>query len=278
MIFRTSALAAFALVLGCGATTPQKATSAPTSSPARKSEPVAQAPEQLKEVPASGATSTEPEPEPELVGAIPQNCSTDEGECVPPEAFARAACSGHYPGMALIMFGKSTPWQRLYVKAEFLDPVNAYDGPVSTKRMVFGEELLVLKKEAAAKTSGIQMTGSSDIDLLRWDGSCVTARREMFVTYRMPETKNATINWRTLDASIQAGLMEAKYVNVRRKSQREACRGSSESNPSEKCAKAIASLNEAITVAIRGGLALPSPDKLPLWVTEAEAVALAKTD
>jgi hypothetical protein len=97
----------------------------------------------------------------------------------------------------------------------------------------------------------------------------------MFVTYQMPETKNATIKWRYLDPAIQEGLMAAKYVSIRRGSQRAACQSSSSSNPSDECKKALMKLNEAITVAIRGGLVLPTPEKLPLWATEEEAVAVA---
>ena len=110
------------------------------------------------------------------------------------------------------------------------------------------------------------VSGASDVDVLRWDGTCATVREESLSPHMMPTVKNATVTWRYLDEATQKGLLEAKYVKVRYDQQRQDCRRSSASNPTPPCAKATEKLNDAITVAVRGGLvSLTAPDQLPKW-------------
>jgi hypothetical protein len=161
------------------------------------------------------------------------------------------------------MFEKSTPWKRMYVKAESLQPVNTYGG-ITTQPLVFTEEVLILHHQSSGP-GAIQIGGASDVDVLRWDGTCVTVREEMLSEHQMPTIKNATVTWRYLDKETQNGLLQAKYVKVRYDQQRETCRSSSATNPTAPCQKATEKLNDAITVAVRGGLELPEPGALPVW-------------
>jgi hypothetical protein len=194
-----------------------------------------------------------------LLAAMPPECSNRKA-CAPPESFARATCHGRYPSMALAMFEKHTPWQRLYLKAATLEAVNAYGDRSSTTPIVFGEEVLVLRSAPPLGAGKIQVS-STDIDVLRWDGTCATVARELFSTTPMPNMIQS-VEWRLLEDSFQEVLLKSKYVALTYERQRAACKGSSE----EKCRKATERLNEAIGVAIRGGIALPTPTKLPKWV------------
>lgn len=199
-----------------------------------------------------------------LIAALPTDCEKGQS-CLPPPKFSRAACEGRFPGMAVAMFEKSTPWQRLYVKVERAQPVNTYGGPVS-EPLLFTEEVLLLRDAPQSTASDIQVSGAADVDVLRWDGTCVTLRREFLAVHRMPTIKNATITWKYLDGATQEGLLQAKYVKIRYDQQRDACRKSSASNPSQACQRATEKLNDAITVAVRGGvIQLPEPEWLPTW-------------
>jgi len=211
-----------------------------------------------------------------LVSTLPTTCATRK-ECVPPKEFAEAACHGRYPSMAIAMFERHTPWQRLYLKAESLDAVNAYGDRSTAAPMVFGEEVLVLRGASQLSAGKLQIS-SSDIDVLRWDGTCATAARELFSTTRMPNTLQATVQWRYLEDSFQQALLKSKYVTLTYERQRSACKGLRDAA----CQRATDKLNEAIGVAIRGGIVLPTPTRLPRWAAPEPAqadgtVAMAKT-
>ncbi len=264
--------------VACGATTPAPESTAP--SPASSSspkevgsthEPPSTAQSNVEAEPQKNQRKEQPQP-PELLPLMPPECQDDKS-CVPPPEFTEKACQGRYPGMAVAMFEKSTPWQRLYLKAAQLEAVNSYGGRATSAPMVYGEEVIVLRDGKSQDSSQMQVSGATDIDLLRWDGTCVTARREMFETYRMPQVQNATITWRYLDENIREALLEAKYVKIMRERQEDACKGSRASSPTPTCKKATDKLNDAITVAVRGGIELPVPENLPLWATPEDAVA-----
>ena len=198
------------------------------------------------------------EPERPLAKVLPTTCEPGP-VCVPPVAFAKAACKGRYPDMAIAMFEKTTPWQRLYLKAESIEAVNAYGSRDTPEPIVFGEEVLLLR------TAQGSMTSSADIDVLRWDGSCATVSREMFVERQMREVYNAPIDWKQLDGYIRQALLKSKYVKLTYEAQKVACQDSRFGPPSPPCEKANRRLNDAITVAVRGGTKLPVPEKLPAW-------------
>ncbi len=198
---------------------------------------------------------------PAVVSVLPTTCANRK-QCIPPEEFARATCHGRYPSMAIAMFEKHTPWQRLYLKAVTLEAVNAYGDRSTTAPMVFGEEVIVLRS-ASPLSSGKLQVSSSDIDVLRWDGTCTTVARELFSATPMPNTVQP-IEWRYLEDSFQAALLKSKYVAITYERLRFACNGSSDA---AKCRKATERLNEAIGVAVRGGIVLPTPEKLPKWAT-----------
>jgi hypothetical protein len=215
--------------------------------------------------PSTQAVTSETLPDNKLVAAMPKAC-TSHKDCAPPKQFADAACHGRYPSMAIAMFEKHTPWQRLYLKAVTIEAVNAYGDRNTSAPLVFGEEVLVLRGLTQPKAGHVQVS-SSDIDVLRWDGTCVTVARELFSTTRMPNVVQAAVEWRYLEDSFQQALLKSKYVSIRYEQYRAACKSSRASDPESQCHKATDRLNEAIGVAVRDGLTLPQPEKLPVWAT-----------
>jgi hypothetical protein len=207
----------------------------------------------------------------ELVAALPTTCDAGK-ECIPPRDFAAAACRGHYPSMAIAMFEKHTPWQRLYVKVESLDAVNAYGDRSGGTDLVFGEEVLVLRGLSQPRAGKLQIS-SSDIDVLRWDGTCVTVDRGNFSTTRMANLEQAAIRWRHLEDSFQQALLTSTQVAVAHERHRAVCRGSRDAAAAPQCQKAASKLSEAIGAAVRAGLSLPTPAKLPTWATPEQAEA-----
>jgi len=199
-----------------------------------------------------------------LTREIPSTCAEAEG-CYPDPAFAEGVCRGKFPSLPFAMFAKGTPWQRLYVKAEKVEPVNMYRGPRSDVWLHFGEEVIVLRRRGPGSGRGVQMSGPTDVDVLRWDGTCATVRQEMFVTYDTGPMSSPLIVWKYLDDAIQEGLRKNPAVERARTSERRSCRDSSPTQASPECEKAMRKLGDAIVLAVRQGIELPLPASTPAW-------------
>ncbi len=261
-----SLMSLFAVACGAASPSPQTASKQPA--------PVAPAAAAVEHQADEAQATTEPDAEQEpvqLLAVMPPDCD-GEAPCEPPIEFTRAVCKGKYPALAVAMFEKGSPWQRMYLKVAELEAVNAYGSRSTSGALVYGEEVLVLRGQAAANEGQMQISGSGDIDLLRWDGTCVTARQEMFAPYMMPEIANAPINLRRLDDDIKHALLEQKYVKLMYERRRAACKGSRRSNATPECARADKKLNDAITVAVRGGMDVPAAERIPAWATPQQAL------
>lgn len=263
MLRALTSVSLLTLSLGCAS----KAPPAPTGPAAPSAPGPAPAETTVAEPPPDAKT------EPERFAAPPPDCEGN-APCVPPPAFTAATCQGRFEALALTMFEKHSPWQRLYLKAEYLEAVNAHDKHLTAAPIVFGEEVIVIGDRGASKGGQVQVSGS-DIDVLRWDGTCATVAREMFVTTMMPEVKAPPISWRHLGGNVRGALLTSKYVKMAHTREKEVCQGEHASDPSPACEKARRMLNDSITVAVRGGISLPVPDELPVWATREE---LAQTD
>lgn len=195
---------------------------------------------------------------------LPSTCSGTDG-CYPDAAFTERVCRGKFPDLPLAFFKKGAPWKRLYVKAETVEPVNAYGGPRSEMWMNFGEEVVVLRKRGPGATKGVHMSGPTDLDVLRWDGTCATIREEMFVSYIPGDMTSPRIVWKYLDDPIQDGLLKNIAVERAQATERKQCRDSSPSQPSPACDKAMRKLTDAIVIAVRLGIDLPPAQSGPAW-------------
>jgi hypothetical protein len=228
------------------------------------------APTQASDAVPAGATpvaaEAEDDGEARPAGVVPTECEAGSAPCAAPSKFVEQVCRGKYQDLALVMHAKGTPWRRGYIKVEKLDPVNIYAGERSEQWLVFGEEVLVLRTRGPGSGGGVQVSGPTDVDVLRWDGTCATIRQEMLAQYPTnPSVLTPRIAWKYLDSSIQEALLTNAVVQRESQKERPACRGSNMKSPDAACDKASRKLTDAITVALRGGLALPTPLKIPAW-------------
>lgn len=250
-----------ACVAACG-TAPQPEAREPRAPAHAQKEAAPLAATPAPEVEASASES--PNEDDSLTHDLPTACSGTDG-CYPDVAFTERVCRGKFPDLPLAFFKKGAPWQRLYVKAESVEPVNAYGGPRSQMWMNFGEEVVVLRKRGAAATKGVHMSGPTDLDVLRWDGTCATIRQEMFVSYIPGDMTSPRIVWKYLDDPIQDGLLKNVMVERAQATERKQCRDSSPSQPSPACDKAMRKLTDAIVIAVRLGIELPQSQSTPAW-------------
>jgi hypothetical protein len=109
------------------------------------------------------------------------------------------------------------------------------------------------------------VSGPSDVDILRWDGTCATIRQEMLVTSSPGPMDSPRIVWKYLDAQTTSALVLDAHVKQASDKERKVCKGSSVTHPEEACDKAMKELTAAIMKAIGSGLALPEPEHRPRW-------------
>jgi hypothetical protein len=197
---------------------------------------------------------------------LPTECEPGSQPCAAPSKFVDQVCRGKYADLALAMLAKGTPWVRGYLKVEKLDPVNIYDGERSDEWLAFGEEVLVLRTRGPGSRTGVQVSGPTDVDILRWDGTCATIRQEMLARYPTNTSiGTARVVWKYLSTPMQEALLTSPLVQHASSKEQPACRGSTMKHPDAACDKASRKLTEAINNVLHVGLALPEPAKLPAW-------------
>jgi hypothetical protein len=224
-------------------------------------------------VPTAAASSSTPATEssartadhkPGEPGGVPGACAPDAADgCVMPRPFVKKLCAGSFPDLALALFSKTTPWRRAWVAVRQADPFNGFGGPSTDEKLLFDEELLVLT-ERKPNLGGMSVSGAGpSYDLLRWDGTCATLSAGEVTFRKPPKPRHANIPWRSLDDATQAALLQddkvAKVAGERRKE----CKGATMGEVSAKCEKAERALNDLVADAVRGGVAVPTPKRLP---------------
>jgi len=202
--------------------------------------------------PAGGEASAE---------GIPTTCVDQHGTCVPPRAFVDRLCQGSFPGVALVMFEKSSPWKRGYMRAE-VEPVNASGGMTGEGKLLPGEEVLIVRVRAQP-AGGMQVTGAGGWDVLRWDGTCATVSEGEMGFEQNGHLKAAVVTFRYLDEPIREALRTNAAVDEAYQNRRRHCKGATMGEVSQECEKWDRKLTEAVVATVRGGIELPTPEKLP---------------
>lgn len=242
-------LFALSWLCACGGSTPPPSVSTPPSSesssqpskaasPAGSSEPVAAA----SGAPGSpGAGETPP---------IPSACAdASAASCTPPSGYVNRLCSKPHQELALALFGKATPFTRLYLKGK-LD------------ELAFDEEVLTLRFHGVPK-NGIQVgSAAGSYDVLRWDGTCAMAvDADMVTRARPPKPRSARVLWHRIGDKTQTALIVASEAVKRAHAARgKECRGAMTGDVSAACQKADAALVGAVVEYVRGGGDLPPPE------------------
>ncbi len=190
----------------------------------------------------------------------PSTVSAD-GSCYPTPAFAERLCQETFPGVALILFGKASPWARAYLKG----PSKAWTtapAAQAEEQLFFREEVLVLQDQKAP-SGGVQVSSGASFYALRWNGSCVKLTEEE-VTDQPPWQKiTPPLNWGWLDDNIQEALRQDRQIDASVTRMKKACRGARMGNQPAPCKAAEKQLTDAIVNAVRGGFPLPDPTRLP---------------
>lgn len=197
----------------------------------------------------------------ETAEGIPATCVDQHGTCVPPRSFVDRLCQGSFPGVALVMFEKSSPWKRGYMRAE-VEPVNASGGVTGEGKLVLGEEVVIVRVRAQP-AGGMQVTGAGGWDVLRWDGTCATVSEgEMGLEQNGP-MKAAVVTFRYLDEPIREALRANASVDEAYQNRRKHCKGATMGDVTQECEKWDRKLAETVVTTVRGGIELPTPEKLP---------------
>ncbi len=183
------------------------------------------------------------------------------GPCFPERAFVERLCSDSYPGVALVLFGKSSPWTRAYLKG----PAKAWTtapGAQAEEQLFFREEVLVLQDQQTP-ADGIQVSSGASFYALRWNGSCVKLTEEEITDQPPWQKATPPVNWQWLDDNIQDALLDDAKVKSTVTKMKKACRGSGMGKASGACGAAQQQVTDVIVGAVRGGLVLPDPARLP---------------
>jgi hypothetical protein len=228
--------------------------SAPEKAPAKAAEETTD--EDTDSAPQTDKTATETT----TTHGIPTECTQQGKLCVPPGDFVSRLCADKFPSVALVMFRKGTPWVRRYVKQQEVEPRNTAGGPSSDAKLVAGEEVILLKRHGGG--GGVEVSGSTDYDSLRWDGSCASLSDLELSVHPSGVTKNAPIVWKFLESGMQQALEQDPSIGKARDSWGKACGGKA-AGAGRACEQANRNLNSAIVSAVRSGMDLPVPERIP---------------
>jgi hypothetical protein len=247
----SAVLFALVLALGCG--------SAPPPPPASSGDASTSA----AEAAARNKAAKEATAKPEEPKTLPTTCTPDgDGFCMPEESFVKRLCGGVYPDVALLMFGKDTPWTRAYLRRT-MEAWSASGGHSSNDKVELDEEILVLSRRAP-DTGGMKVSGAGgSYEAFRWDGTCVSLMDGELTPRLPPETKYAKIPWKQLDTKTREALSNDAKVGPVVEEYRKECKGASFGSVSAKCEKMDKKLSKAIVSFVRAGGAIPMPPNLP---------------
>jgi hypothetical protein len=199
----------------------------------------------------------------EVRAGLPKECTGSGGLCLPPRGFVKRLCLDAYSGAAIALFEKSSPFSRGYVRSREVKSVNTQGGPASDIALRFGEEVVILTHTGGPGANEMQVSGMGGYDVLRWDGTCATLADEELALRPPVAPRHAPFAWRYIDGNIQAALLTEPSIEAARKLHRKHCHGISLGRISAACVKAEAELNDSITTAVRTGIALPTPERMP---------------
>jgi hypothetical protein len=194
---------------------------------------------------------------------LPAEC-VHEGEfCVPPRSFVRRLCQGNYPDLAVYLMRKDQPWSRRYVRVEEAHAINAVTGRQGESKLLFGEEVLVLRYRTGMTLGAMQVSGMEGYEVLRWDGTCATLAEGELIAWVPPkQTRHSVLSWRHLGNDYRRALLRDEQIAAAERTHRDECRGA-KLGRSASCLKAVESLNGAVEAAVHAGIALPVPREIP---------------
>ena len=208
-----------------------------------------------------GSTEHPREQASESTMEIPNRCEQDGPVCMPSPAFVDVLCRNTYREVALHLFGK-TPFTRGYL-ARDVDGWNADGGRSPRVKLVFDEEVLVLKKREAPKGAVVVSGAAGGYLVLRWDGGCYTLASEELTLRRPPKPKHPLLPLRLYDDATREALLGAANVHAAREKRDKECKGAPSGGLPSPCERSELRLSDAVVLAVKSGIVLPRPVRLP---------------
>lgn len=245
-------------LVACGAAPPPAAPApeAPVPAPA----PSAPASPAASSAP-SGAPSASAPSEAAPSAALPATCAPSATPCVPDPGFVKRLCDGTFPDVGLALFAKGTPWKRLAMRGD-VDGWNADGGASPKARLLFDEEVLVLRRRAAA-TTGVVVGSGGGYLVMRWDGHCYTLDDGEVTEKVPPKPKAAPLPFRFYSDATKTALLKSPKVLAAYQLRGRECKGAISGAVTRACERADDALSAVVVAEVRGGLAVPSPARLP---------------
>lgn len=230
---------------------------APATAPAP--ETLAAAPAPSTTAPSASSASAPSEASPSA--ALPASCAPSATPCVPDAGFVKRLCDGSFPDVGLALFAKGTPWKRLAMRGD-VDGWNADGGASPKARLLFDEEVLVLRRRVAA-TSGVVVGSGGGYLVMRWDGHCYTLDDGEVTEKVPPKPKAAPLPFRFYSDATKTALLKSPKVLAAYQLRGRECKGAISGAVTRACEKADDALSVAVVAEVRGGLAVPAPERLP---------------
>jgi hypothetical protein len=209
--------------------------------------------------PSASASAAAPTPEAPAPPAFPTECAgTKDGICLLGEGMVERICKLQSTDVALALLRGGTPWTRGYLRGN-TEAWNAAEGGTARYKMMFDEEVLVLRKRAA---SAMMVGQGASFDVLRWDGSCVSLGEGELTLKKPPKPRASPVAWKELSGPTRDALAADSKVGEAYDRRRKECKGVTSGDVSAACVKADSALSDAILEFLRGGGQIPTP-KIP---------------
>jgi hypothetical protein len=217
---------------------------------------VAAEPSSAQADPAPASTAVPEQPAHAGGFSVPRECVEQDKLCLPPREVVSELCRARHPDAPIVLLEKHSRWSRGYIRMKEVDSVNTLGGPSSDTKLVFAEEVVILRHRSG-NSGGMAVSGAGGYEVLRWDGTCATLAEEELVTWMPGLPQNAPISFKHLDPSIQEALLADKQIRAARQEQKKECRGASVGALGPDCERATKKLNDSIVTAVRSGIELP---------------------
>ena len=120
----------------------------------------------------------------------------------------------------------------------------------------------MLRRRAPAANGIVQGSGPAYL-VMRWDGNCYTLEDAELTAKKPPSPKHGPVPWRAYSEKSKDALLKSPKVLAAFQRRGKECKGASSGEVSRTCEQADSTLAETVVVEVRGGIAIPTPERRP---------------